>query len=180
MVKSMLGEPAGAGKSAYFSGRSGLRVGGVPSVDRRKQRLLFRGRSHARRARRSRIPCRDKGRIVIGAQVSSLSRNQSGLSVHRRSPIFHRVFFEHFEFPPAKKIWSFPTGFYPTEDSCYEKAGPFDDCNSGASKRRIDLFFCRRRSSDAPVLTRTLRREVSWTWLAKLRSKLLVGCLVCE
>ena len=68
--------------------------------------------------------------------------------------------FEYFGFHPAKK-YCVPAGFYPTEDSSDEKDGSLADCISGASERRIDFFLCRRRRSDAHVLTGALRREVS-------------------
>jgi hypothetical protein len=60
-----------------------------------------------------------------------------------------------------EKNMVFPSGRYPTEDSSDEKDGSFDGGNLGASKRRIDLFLCRRGSSDTHVFTRKLRREVT-------------------
>jgi hypothetical protein len=69
--------------------------------------------------------------------------------------------FRTFRISSCEKNIVFPAGFYPTEDSSDEKDGSLADCNSGASERRIDLFLCRRRRSDAHVLTGTLRREVS-------------------
>jgi hypothetical protein len=41
------------------------------------------------------------------------SRTQFALSVYRRAPVFHHAFFEHFEFPRAKKIWWFPVALIP-------------------------------------------------------------------
>jgi hypothetical protein len=43
----------------------------------------------------------------------SFSGNQFTLSVDRRTAVFYRVFFEHFGFPRAKKIWCFPLGSIP-------------------------------------------------------------------
>jgi len=36
----------------------------------------------------------------------------------------------------------FECGRYPTEDASDEKDCSFDDCNSGATERRINLFLC--------------------------------------
>jgi len=74
---------------------------------------------------------------------------------------FHTERFSNISDFILQKKYRVPAGFYPTEDSSDEKDGSLTDCNSGASERRIDFFLCRRRRSDASVLSRTLRRQVS-------------------
>jgi hypothetical protein len=99
--------------------------------------------------------------IVINPRIRSIQTARCPLSVDRRAPVSHHAFFEHFRISSREKNMVFPAGFDPTEDSPDEKDGSLADCNAGASERRIDLFLCRRRRSDAPVLSRTLRRQVS-------------------
>jgi hypothetical protein len=66
----------------------------------------------------------------------------------------------------------FASGCYPTEDASDEKDGSFNACNFGSSQRGVDLFFCRRRGSDAHVLTGALRQAVR---RERLGSKIACG-----
>ena len=131
----------------------------LSSVNRRKRR--------ARCSQSRRPPSPRSGKNAEPTAESSSNRE---FEVFKRTMRFVGIptstgfapcVFRTFRISSCEKNIVFPAGFYPTEDSSDEKDGSLADCNSGASKRRIDLFLCRRRRSDASVLSRTLRRQVS-------------------
>jgi hypothetical protein len=83
-----------------------FQVGGRPlsSVDRRSKPRCNAG------VNLNLAPAKVSEESGIKAESSSSHKFETfkgrfGLSVDRRAAVFHRAFFEHFGFPPAKKIW---------------------------------------------------------------------------
>jgi hypothetical protein len=108
------------------------------SVDRRRGRPEFQPRP---------LRCsacnRQKGK---GKLVHSPGLSRPGLrftvSVYRRTRISHRAFFEHFGFPAPEKIWWFSSGSISRGGDSHEENGSSAGCNSGTSKRCLNLFLC--------------------------------------
>ena len=65
------------------------------------------------------------------------------------------------DFLLQKKYGCSRVGRYPMEGISHEEDGSSDACNSGASKRRVNFFLCRRRGSDPHVFTGALQRELT-------------------
>jgi hypothetical protein len=108
------------------------------SVDRRTRRPEFQPRPLRFSA------CnRQKGN---GKLVHRPGLRQPGLrfimSVYRRRRISHRAFFEHFGFPAPEKIWWFSSGSISRRGDSHEEDGSSARCNSGTSKRCLNLFLC--------------------------------------
>jgi hypothetical protein len=80
--------------------------------------------------------------------ASSSSRNFPGCSGTMRfvgrptKTGFPSRVFRTLRISSGKKNMVFECGRYPTEDASDEKDCSFDDCNSGATERRINLFLC--------------------------------------
>jgi hypothetical protein len=93
-------------------------------------------------------PSREVGEKRETKAASSSSRNFAASIVTMRfvgrptKTDFPSRVFRTLRISSGKENMVFESGRYPTEDASDEKDCSFDDCNSGATERRINLFLC--------------------------------------
>ena len=130
------------------------------SVDRRKPAGNREPQTSPRHPRCGACNRQKKKGIVVKAQVQPNQACGSSCRYTDGCVFIIARFSNTSDFLLQKKYGCSRAGCYPVEEILHEEDGSSDAGNSGASKRSVNLFLCRRRSSDTHVLAGALQREL--------------------